>query len=56
MEGAFPLQPSHQPAGDYPLLEALHGKGSAALRVGVCQGEKIDHNDGFISVQLVMRS
>lgn len=26
MEGAFPVQPSHQPAGDYPILEAQHGK------------------------------
>lgn len=26
VEGAFPVQPCHQPAGDYPLLEAQHGK------------------------------
>lgn len=26
MEGPLPVQPGQQPAGDYPLLEALHGK------------------------------
>lgn len=26
MEGAFPVQPRHQSAGDCPLLEAQHGR------------------------------
>lgn len=26
VERALPVQPRHQPAGDYPLLETQHGK------------------------------
>lgn len=31
VEGAFPVQHGHQPAGDHPLLETQHGKRRAGL-------------------------